>query len=929
MIQVPDDASDEEIGGILSQGASPMRATPKQAAGTKPVDPRFFAPMPSGYSGTRSPANTVDPRFLTTTDTSAAGGATDSGSVGQNSSASTLGMSLFYAAQQDPGQYARLLHLQDLTGIPPIVSAGHETEIQQWVDANRIDPHYFTAIAPNTAVWACDLDNAAVSGVDEILRLGRIEQNAAAMRAQPPVAPSWWDKLKSKTSNGINNAENWVVDKVYDTFHPSAPVTPKHDDFSDEAAAATRERFNADNPTNSLTSLRYRPPAKPGAPQGPTPGPSLEDIANAELVREGHDPTIGDISDRDHLNPLEQQMYADQLRKIYAQVTLDVERGMHGDGWTPQEAFDTLPQGRSATTKDPLVYESQLARLVAEAHPDFARWIGLPSLAEYRTLDVVNPDAAQHAEEILPLGAIFEHDKSKAGRFAQGVAEGLGSLTTPANVALMVGTMGLGTTAKVGAAALDSPMLANFLENAGPRWVSGLFAAGMLPGDVEQGSVLYNQIKNGQYDEALRTLGQLAVTGTMTLLAGAHALRGKPPVGEGPEESDNDGDGGGPGPRSGNDLPFWDNLSEAMAEAADSKLRGRSPKRFYQALQAIFQGHDSLQIPVEQFNDYFTGKSMDPAAVAREIGAENYADATSTPGAGVEVPTENFLGKLDPEDQQGLLPDVVDPASGMTLREHQGLQRWLDERGLAKSQAELAQSDPEVTDTPEWHTATEVISSLDEEASVPSDSIEAAGNPGYADQGVQGYKKDQTAALYRAQLEGVKEYQGTEEQTSSDPIARAGRQGYADEFDTREPGLNPNATSLSPDQVNATGVEGGQELKNLLDRSGDTPDRQSAADANKGAEKRRGGGENAYTKLGRQKHQEFTIRAKARGWLTGKRYVDPKTGKIVIPDAVTKTGHPIELKPDTPRGRARGRSQLKAQERATGKKGRVIYYKVE
>jgi len=195
-------------------------------------------------------------------------------------------------------------------------------------------------------------------------------------------------------------------------------------------------------------------------------------------------------------------MYADQLRRTYAAAVLAVERGMHGYGWTPQAAFDTQTQGTWFTTKDPLVYESQLARLIAEAHPDFARWIGLPSLSEYRTLDVVNPDAAQYGEEILPLGAIFEHDKSKVGRFAQGVAEGLGSLTTPANVAMMVGTMGLGTTAKVGAAALDSPKLVSFLENAGPRWVSALFAAGMLPGDFEQGSVFYDQMKNGQYDGA-------------------------------------------------------------------------------------------------------------------------------------------------------------------------------------------------------------------------------------------------------------------------------------------------------------------------------------------------------------------------------------------------------------------------------------------
>jgi RHS repeat-associated protein len=165
-----------------------------------------------------------------------------------------------------------------------------------------------------------------------------------------------------------------------------------------------------------------------------------------------------------------------------------------------------------------------------------------------------------------------------------------------------------------------------------------------------------------------------------------------------------------------------------------------------------------------------------------------------------------------------------------------------------------------------------------------------------------------------------------EEQSFVDQIARAGRQGHADEFNRRELRLNPNATPLTPAQVDEAEAEGGQKLHNLLNPGGDMLDRQLAADANKEAEKRGGGGDNADTKLGREKHQEFTDKANAKGWETGKRYIDPATGKTVIPDAVTKIGHPVELKPSTPRGRARGRSQRRAQERATGKNGKVIYY---
>lgn len=86
------------------------------------------------------------------------------------------------------------------------------------------------------------------------------------------------------------------------------------------------------------------------------------------------------------------------------------------------------------------------------------------------------------------------------------------------------------------------------------------------------------------------------------------------------------------------------------------------------------------------------------------------------------------------------------------------------------------------------------------------------------------------------------------------------------------------------------------------------------------------GGENADTELGRQKHQEFSEKAEAKGWQTEPRLTDPLTGKTVKPDAVTKTGKPVELKPNTKSGRAAGKSQLRKYERATGKQGRVVYY---
>ena len=77
---------------------------------------------------------------------------------------------------------------------------------------------------------------------------------------------------------------------------------------------------------------------------------------------------------------------------------------------------------------------------------------------------------------------------------------------------------------------------------------------------------------------------------------------------------------------------------------------------------------------------------------------------------------------------------------------------------------------------------------------------------------------------------------------------------------------------------------------------------------------------------GNRAHKDFSKRASEKGWEVEPRLTDPKTGKTVKPDAVTPSGHPVELKPNTPSGRAQGKRQLPKYERATSKNGRVIYY---
>lgn len=78
---------------------------------------------------------------------------------------------------------------------------------------------------------------------------------------------------------------------------------------------------------------------------------------------------------------------------------------------------------------------------------------------------------------------------------------------------------------------------------------------------------------------------------------------------------------------------------------------------------------------------------------------------------------------------------------------------------------------------------------------------------------------------------------------------------------------------------------------------------------------------------GQRAHSELAQKVKGKpGWKSEPSLTDPATGRIVKPDVVTPSGRPLEYKPNTPSGRKAGKRQLEQQERATRKKGRVIYY---
>jgi hypothetical protein len=150
---------------------------------------------------------------------------------------------------------------------------------------------------------------------------------------------------------------------------------------------------------------------------------------------------------------------------------------------------------------------------------------------------------------------------------------------------------------------------------------------------------------------------------------------------------------------------FGENMSGAVDATEQSKLRQRSPEKFDDAMQTIFAGDQSLRIPVDQFNSYFQGKGVDPQAVATGLGSTNYAEAHLS-GGDVEIPPANFLSKLEPEHQQALLGDIVDPTTGLTSNQHQeGLQElkeWATGGGAAKLAADTQAADAETASTPEY-----------------------------------------------------------------------------------------------------------------------------------------------------------------------------------------------------------------------------------
>jgi hypothetical protein len=80
---------------------------------------------------------------------------------------------------------------------------------------------------------------------------------------------------------------------------------------------------------------------------------------------------------------------------------------------------------------------------------------------------------------------------------------------------------------------------------------------------------------------------------------------------------------------------------------------------------------------------------------------------------------------------------------------------------------------------------------------------------------------------------------------------------------------------------------------------------------------------------GMKAHNEFRNKIKAKkdkGWQDNPKIYDKERNEYLIPDAISPSGRPVELKPRTPTGIKKGIEQIKEYEKVLNKKGKVVYY---
>lgn len=171
----------------------------------------------------------------------------------------------------------------------------------------------------------------------------------------------------------------------------------------------------------------------------------------------------------------------------------------------PAAAISPAPAKPTPPTIGPTPAPSLLDRVrhvVANSAIGHATEEALPRIADalrlHPTEGINNPEEAEHAHELLPLGAAVEHPG-----ITKGVAEFLGGFTTPENVDLAAATGGLGLLRDAAGDAAASTV---------NKLVSTGFSAQMVAQAVEEYPAIRDAVKRGDYDTAKQLMTEAGLS---------------------------------------------------------------------------------------------------------------------------------------------------------------------------------------------------------------------------------------------------------------------------------------------------------------------------------------------------------------------------------------------------------------------------------
>ncbi len=218
-------------------------------------------------------------------------------------------------------------------------------------------------------------------------------------------------------------------------------------------------------------------------------------------------------------------------------------------------------------------------------------------------------------------------------------------------------------------ALLERPTFRNAIAQAGKKWLQSASIEGVTESLQELGVILGRELAQGvSGQEFAADEGNVA----RVLEAGAAGFAGGAGVGL-PGAAISATSNVREVRKANQTAQFMEALGES---AKASKLRERLPEQFRDFVaKAREQGPiENVFIPADQFTQYWQSQNVDPAQIATEVGAANYAEAVAI-GGDVVIPIENYATRLAAtEHHAALIQDTRLFQGDLTMREVQALE---------------------------------------------------------------------------------------------------------------------------------------------------------------------------------------------------------------------------------------------------------------